>query len=141
MGAPLVGLNDSGGARIQEAIDALAGYGKSSFENTIASGVVPQISAIMGPSAGGAVYSPALTDFIYMVKNTSKMFITGPAVVKSVTGEDVTQEQLGGAMTHNSTSGAAHFAAENDEDCLQQIRYLLSFLPSNNMECAHRRNR
>ena len=90
----------------------------------------------MGPSAGGAVYSPALTDFIYMVKNTSKMFITGPAVVKSVTGEDVTQEQLGGAMTHNSTSGVAHFAAENDEDCLQQIRYLLSFLPSNNMECA-----
>lgn len=136
MGAPLVGLNDSGGARIQEAIDALAGYGKIFFENTIASGVVPQISAIMGPSAGGAVYSPALTDFIYMVKNTSKMFITGPAVVKSVTGEEVTQEQLGGAMTHNSTSGVAHFAAENDEDCLQQIRYLLSFLPSNNMEPA-----
>ena len=136
MGAPLVGLNDSGGARIQEAIDALAGYGKIFFENTIASGVVPQISAIMGPSAGGAVYSPALTDFIYMVKNTSKMFITGPAVVKSVTGEDVTQEQLGGAMTHNSTSGVAHFAAENDEDCLQQIRYLLSFLPSNNVEGA-----
>lgn len=136
MGAPLVGLNDSGGARIQEAIDALAGYGKIFFENTIASGVVPQISAIMGPSAGGAVYSPALTDFIYMVKNTSKMFITGPAVVKSVTGEDVTQEQLGGAMTHNSTSGCANFAAENDEDCLQQIRYLLSFLPSNNMETA-----
>ena len=136
MGAPCVGLNDSGGARIQEAIDALAGYGKIFFENTIASGVVPQISAIMGPSAGGAVYSPALTDFIYMVKNTSKMFITGPAVVKSVTGEDVTQEQLGGAMTHNSTSGVAHFAAENDEDCLQQIRYLLSFLPSNNVEGA-----
>jgi len=136
MGAPLVGLNDSGGARIQEAIDALAGYGKIFFENTIASGVVPQISAIMGPSAGGAVYSPALTDFIYMVKNTSKMFITGPAVVKSVTGEEVTQEQLGGAMTHNTTSGVAHFAAENDEDCLQQIRYLLSFLPSNNMEPA-----
>ena len=136
MGAPIVGINDSGGARIQEAIDALAGYGKIFFENTIASGVVPQISAIMGPSAGGAVYSPALTDFIYMVKNTSKMFITGPAVVKSVTGEDVTQEQLGGAMTHNSTSGVAHFAAENDEDCLQQIRYLLSFLPSNNVEGA-----
>lgn len=136
MGAPLVGLNDSGGARIQEAIDALAGYGKIFFENTIASGVVPQISAIMGPSAGGAVYSPALTDFIYMVKNTSKMFITGPAVVKSVTGEEVTQEQLGGAMTHNATSGVAHFAAENDEDCLQQIRYLLGFLPSNNMEPA-----
>ena len=136
MGAPLVGLNDSGGARIQEAIDALSGYGKIFFENTIASGVVPQISAIMGPSAGGAVYSPALTDFIYMVKNTAKMFITGPAVVKSVTGEEVTQEALGGAMTHNSVSGVAHFAAENDEDCLKQIRYLLSFLPSNNMEPA-----
>ena len=136
MGAPLVGLNDSGGARIQEAIDALAGYGKIFFENTIASGVVPQISAIMGPSAGGAVYSPAITDFIYMVKNTAKMFITGPAVVKSVTGEEVTQEALGGAMTHNSVSGVAHFAAENDEDCLKQIRYLLSFLPSNNMEPA-----
>ena len=136
MGAPLVGMNDSGGARIQEAIDALAGYGKIFFENTIASGVVPQISAIMGPSAGGAVYSPALTDFIYMVKNTSKMFITGPEVVKSVTGEEVTQEALGGAMTHNATSGVAHFATENDEDCLKQIRYLLSFLPSNNMEPA-----
>lgn len=136
MGAPCVGLNDSGGARIQEAVDALAGYGRIFFENTIASGVVPQISAIMGPSAGGAVYSPALTDFIYMVKNTSQMFITGPAVVKSVTGEDVTAEQLGGAMTHNSVSGVAHFIAENDEDCLNQIRYLLSFLPSNNMEEA-----
>ncbi|NLU43335.1 MAG: methylmalonyl-CoA carboxyltransferase [Acholeplasmataceae bacterium] len=136
MGAPCIGLNDSGGARIQEAIDALAGYGKIFFENTIASGVVPQISAIMGPSAGGAVYSPAITDFIYMVKNTAKMFITGPAVVKSVTGEEVTQEALGGAMTHNAKSGVAHFAAENDEDCLTQIRYLLSFLPSNNMESA-----
>ena len=136
MGAPCVGLNDSGGARIQEAVDALGGYGKIFFENTSASGVVPQISAIMGPSAGGAVYSPALTDFIYMVKNTSKMFITGPAVVKSVTGEDVTQEALGGAMTHNQVSGVAHFAAENDEDCIKQIRYLLSFLPSNNMETA-----
>ena len=136
MGAPCIGLNDSGGARIQEAIDALSGYGKIFFENTIASGVIPQISAIMGPSAGGAVYSPALTDFIYMVKNTSKMFITGPEVVKSVTGEEVTQEALGGAMTHNATSGVAHFAAENDEDCLLQIRNLLSYLPSNNMEPA-----
>ena len=136
MGAPLVGMNDSGGARIQEAIDALSGYGKIFFENTIGSGVVPQISAIMGPCAGGAVYSPALTDFIYMVKNTSKMFITGPEVVKSVTGEEVTQEALGGAMTHNATSGVAHFAAEDDEDCLLQIRNLLSFLPSNNMEPA-----
>lgn len=134
MGAPCVGLNDSGGARIQEAVDALSGYGGIFFRNTAASGVVPQISAIMGPSAGGAVYSPAITDFIYMVKNTSQMFITGPAVIKSVTGEEVTAEQLGGAMTHNSTSGVAHFAVENDEDCIKQIRYLLSFLPSNNME-------
>ena len=136
MGAPIVGMNDSGGARIQEAIDALSGYGKIFFENTIGSGVIPQISAIMGPSAGGAVYSPALTDFIYMVKNTSEMFITGPLVVKSVTGEEVTKEALGGAMTHNTKSGVAHFAAENDEDCIKQIRYLLSFLPSNNMEGA-----
>ena len=134
MGAPCVGLNDSGGARIQEAVDALSGYGGIFFRNTAASGVVPQISAIMGPSAGGAVYSPAITDFIYMVKNTSQMFITGPAVIKSVTGEEVTAEKLGGAMTHNSVSGVAHFAAENDEDCIKQIRYLLTFLPSNNME-------
>ena len=136
MGAPLVGLNDSGGARIQEAVDAMSGYCKIFFNNTLASGVIPQISAIMGPSVGGAVYSPALTDFIYMVRNTSKMFITGPAVVQAVTGEDVTQEQLGGAMTHNGTSGVAHFAAENDSDCLRQIRYILSFLPSNNLEAA-----
>jgi Acetyl-CoA carboxylase, carboxyltransferase component (subunits alpha and beta) len=134
MGAPIVGLNDSGGARIHEAVDALAGYGKIFFNNTIASGVIPQISAIMGPSAGGAVYSPALTDFIYMVQNTSQMFITGPEVIKSVTGEEVTKEDLGGAMTHNQTSGVAQFAATSDEDCLKQIRYLLSFLPSNNME-------
>jgi methylmalonyl-CoA decarboxylase alpha subunit len=134
MGAPLVGLNDSGGARIQEAVDALSGYGDIFYHNTLASGVVPQISVIMGPCAGGAVYSPALTDFIYMVKNTSQMFITGPQVIKSVTAEEVTAEALGGAMTHNSTSGVAHFAAENDEDCMQQIRYLLSFLPSNNLE-------
>ena len=134
MGAPCVGLNDSGGARIQEAVDALSGYGGIFFRNTAASGVVPQISAIMGPSAGGAVYSPAITDFIYMVKNTSQMFITGPAVIKTVTGEEITAEQLGGAMTHNTVSGVAHFAAENDEDCIKQIRYLLSFLPSNNME-------
>lgn len=136
MGAPCVGMNDSGGARIQEAVDALSGYGRIFFENTIASGVVPQISAIMGPSAGGAVYSPALTDFIYMVEGTSQMFITGPAVVKSVTGEDVTAEKLGGAMTHNSISGVSHFIAKDDEDCLNQIRYLLGFLPSNNMEEA-----
>ena len=134
MGAPCVGINDSGGARIQEAVDALSGYGGIFYRNTKASGVIPQISVIMGPCAGGAVYSPALTDFIYMVKNTSQMFITGPAVIKSVTAEEVTAEELGGAMTHNSRSGVAHFAAENDEDCIEQIRYLLSFLPSNNME-------
>ena len=136
MGAPVIGINDSGGARIQEAVDALSGYGKIFFRNTQASGVIPQISVIMGPCAGGAVYSPALTDFIYMVKNTSQMFITGPAVIKSVTAEEVTAEQLGGAMTHNSTSGVAHFAAENEDDCIEQIRYLLSFLPSNNLEEA-----
>ena len=136
MGAPIIGINDSGGARIQEAVDALAGYGKIFFKNTLTSGVVPQIAAIMGPCAGGAVYSPALMDFIYMVKNTSQMFITGPQVIKAVTNEEVTAEQLGGAMTHNSVSGVAHFAAENDEDCLEQIRRLIGFLPSNNMEPA-----
>ena len=136
MGAPLVGLNDSGGARIQEAVDALSGYGKIFLKNTLASGVVPQISCIMGPSAGGAVYSPALTDWIFMVKKTSQMFITGPQVIKSVTAEEVTAEALGGAMTHNSVSGVAHFATENDEDCMAKVRYLLSFLPSNNMEEA-----
>ncbi|VBB06336.1 carboxyl transferase [Lucifera butyrica] len=136
MGAPLIGVNDSGGARIQEAVDALSGYGKIFLQNTLASGVIPQISVIMGPCAGGAVYSPALTDFIFMVKNTSQMFITGPQVIKSVTAEEVTAEALGGAMTHNSTSGVAHFAAENDDDCIKQIRYLLSFLPSNNLEDA-----
>ncbi|HMM22821.1 MAG TPA: carboxyl transferase domain-containing protein [Selenomonadales bacterium] len=136
MGAPLIGINDSGGARIQEAVDALAGYGKIFYRNTMASGVIPQISVIMGPCAGGAVYSPALTDFIYMVKNTSQMFITGPQVIKSVTAEEVTAEALGGAMTHNSTSGVAHFAVDNDDECMKQVRYLLSFLPSNNMEEA-----
>lgn len=136
MGAPLIGINDSGGARIQEAVDALSGYAGIFFRNTAASGVIPQISVIMGPCAGGAVYSPAITDFIYMVKNTSQMFITGPAVIKSVTAEEVTAEELGGAMTHNTRSGVAHFAAENEEDCIKQIRYLLSFLPSNNMEDA-----
>lgn len=136
MGVPVIGINDSGGARIQEAVDALAGYGKIFHRNTLASGVIPQISVIMGPCAGGAVYSPALTDFIYMVKNTSQMFITGPAVIKSVTAEEVTAEDLGGAMTHNTTSGVAHFAAENDDDCIEQIRYLLGFLPDNNLDEA-----
>jgi len=136
MGAPIIGINDSGGARIQEAVDALSGYGKIFYNNTLASGVIPQISVIMGPCAGGAVYSPALTDFIYMVKKTSQMFITGPQVIKSVTGEEVTAETLGGAMTHNTTSGVAHFVAENDNDCIEQIRYLMSFLPSNNLDGA-----
>lgn len=136
MGAPIVGLNDSGGARIQEGIDALSGFGDIFYRNTLASGVIPQISVIMGPCAGGAVYSPAITDFVYMVKNTSQMFITGPAVIKSVTAEEVTAEELGGAMTHSSVSGVAHFAAENEEDCISQIRYLLGFLPSNNLEEA-----
>ncbi len=136
MGAPIIGINDSGGARIQEAVDALSGYGRIFFRNTMASGVIPQISVIMGPCAGGAVYSPAITDFIYMVKNTSQMFITGPQVIKSVTAEEVSAEQLGGAMTHNATSGVAHFMAENDDDCIGQIRQLLSFLPSNNLEEA-----
>nr|WP_312985033.1 carboxyl transferase domain-containing protein [Clostridioides sp.] len=136
LGVPVVGLNDSGGARIQEGVDALAGYGEIFYKNTLASGVVPQISAIMGPCAGGAVYSPALTDFVYVVDQTSQMFITGPQVIKTVTGEEVTAEELGGAYTHNTTSGVAHFIASNDEDCIDQIKRLLSFLPSNNSEKA-----
>ena len=134
VGAPVIGLNDSGGARIQEGVVSLGGYADIFLRNTLASGVVPQISAIMGPCAGGAVYSPAITDFNIMVKTTSYMFITGPDVIKTVTHEEVTKEELGGAMTHNSVSGVAHFAAENDEDCLQLIRELLSFIPSNNLE-------
>ena len=134
VGAPIVGLNDSGGARIQEAVDALSGYGDLFFRNAIYSGVVPQISAIMGPCAGGAVYSPALTDFIFMVDKTSQMFITGPQVIKTVTGEQVSAEELGGAMTHNQVSGNVHFMADSDRDCIDQIRRLLSFLPSNNLE-------
>ncbi|SDK87800.1 methylmalonyl-CoA decarboxylase subunit alpha [Natronincola ferrireducens] len=136
MGAPIVGMNDSGGARIQEGVDALSGYGNIFYRNTIASGVIPQITAIMGPCAGGAVYSPALTDFIFMVDKTSQMFITGPQVIKTVTGEEVTAEALGGGMTHNRTSGVAHFLAPSDEDCITEVRRLLSFLPSNNMETA-----
>ncbi len=138
VGAPVVGLNDSGGARIQEAVDALSGYGDLFFRNAIYSGVIPQISAIMGPCAGGAVYSPALTDFVFMVDKTSQMFITGPQVIKTVTGEVVSAEDLGGAMTHNSTSGNVHFLAETDKHCLDSIRKLLGFLPSNNMETARR---
>src|SRR3989441_1660046 len=134
MGAPIVGLNDSGGARIQEGVLSLAGYADIFLRNTLASGVVPQISAIMGPCAGGAVYSPAITDFTIMVKNTSYMFVTGPDVVKTVTHEDVTKDELGGAMTHNATSGVAHFAAEDDRECLALIRDLLSFMPGNNLD-------
>ena len=135
-GAPVIGLNDSGGARIQEGIDALAGYGEIFERNILASGVVPQISAIMGPCAGGAVYSPALTDFIFMVEGTSNMFLTGPAVVKSQTGEDVDQESLGGAAVHSQKSGVAQFAYLDEESLLEAIKKLLSFLPSNNMETA-----
>lgn len=136
MGAPIVGINDSGGARIQEAVDALSGYGKIFFKNTMASGVIPQITAIMGPCAGGAVYSPALTDFVFMVDKTSQMFITGPQVIKTVTGEEVTAEALGGAMTHNSVSGVSQFIAKTDQACIEDIRRLLGYLPSNNMETA-----
>jgi acetyl-CoA carboxylase carboxyltransferase component len=133
-GAPVIGLNDSGGARIQEGVVSLGGYADIFLRNTLASGVIPQISAVMGPCAGGAVYSPALTDFIFMVKNTSYMFVTGPDVVKAVTHEDVTFEELGGAEVHSGTSGVAHFAADNEGDCLFLIRKLLSYLPQNNME-------
>jgi propionyl-CoA carboxylase beta chain len=134
VGAPVIGLNDSGGARIQEGVDALNGYGEIFFRNTIASGVIPQISVIMGPCAGGAVYSPALTDFIMMVANTSQMFITGPQVIKSVTGEEVSMEALGGAATHNQVSGVAHFLSSNEDECIATIRDLMSYLPSNNLE-------
>jgi propionyl-CoA carboxylase beta chain len=138
MGAPIVGLNDSGGARIQEGVMSLGGYADIFLRNTLASGVVPQISAIMGPCAGGAVYSPAITDFNIMVKGTSYMFVTGPDVIKTVTHEDVTKEELGGAMTHNQKSGVAHFAVEDDRECLALIRELLGFLPSNNLDDAPR---
>ena len=134
VGAPLIGINDSGGARIQEGVDALSGYGKIFYNNTISSGVIPQISVIMGPCAGGAVYSPAITDFIFMVKKTSKMFITGPNVIETVTGEKVSAEELGGAMTHNSISGVAHFVDDTEEECIDRIKKLLSFLPQNNLE-------
>ncbi|MDX1659480.1 MAG: acyl-CoA carboxylase subunit beta [Nitriliruptorales bacterium] len=134
MGVPVIGLNDSGGARIQEGVVSLGGYGDIFLRNVKSSGVIPQISAIMGPCAGGAVYSPAITDFVFMVQDTSHMFITGPNVIKTVTGEDVTMEELGGAMSHASKSGVAHFASEDEERCLDDIKYLLSFLPSNNLE-------
>src|SRR4051794_15269442 len=135
-GAPVIGLNDSGGARIQEGVLSLAGYADIFLRNTLASGVVPQISAIMGPCAGGAVYSPALTDFVFMVDKTSHMFVTGPDVIKTVTHEDVTKEELGGGMTHNTRSGVAHFLASDDSECLRMIRELVSYLPQNNMDEA-----
>src|SRR5882724_8755006 len=134
VGAPVVGLNDGAGARIQEGVVSLAAYGGIFYRNVKASGVIPQISVVMGPCAGGAVYSPAMTDFIFMVRGTSHMCITGPDVVKAVTGEDVTQEELGGAMTHASKSGVATFVCDDEDQCLEQVRYLLSFLPSNNLE-------
>jgi len=134
VGAPLIGLNDSGGARIQEGVMSLAGYADIFLRNTLASGVIPQISAIMGPCAGGAVYSPAITDFIFMTRETSYMFVTGPDVIKTVTHEEVSKQELGGAMTHNATSGVAHFVARDDAECLAMIRELMSFLPPNNLE-------
>src|SRR5216110_2077426 len=139
VGAPLIGLNDSGGARIQEGVMSLAGYADIFLRNTLASGVVPQISAIMGPCAGGAVYSPAITDFIFMVDKTSYMFVTGPDVIKTVTHEEVTKDQLGGGATHNETSGVAHFLAHDDAECLSMIRELMTFIPSNNIDDAPRR--
>jgi len=138
-GAPVIGLNDSGGARIQEGVMSLAGYADIFLRNTLASGVIPQISAIMGPCAGGAVYSPAITDFILMVEKTSYMFVTGPDVIKTVTHEEVTKEQLGGAGTHNETSGVAHFMAHDDAECLSMVRELFSFIPSNNLDDPPRR--
>ncbi len=138
MGIPLVGINDSGGARIQEGVDSLFGYGEIFFRNTIASGVIPQITLISGPCAGGAVYSPAITDFVVMVDQTSQMFITGPNVIKAVTGEDISKEDLGGAYVHNSKSGNAHFLASDDRDAIEKIKKLLSYIPQNNMEFPER---
>src|ERR1700709_1784081 len=134
IGCPVIGINDSGGARIQEGVVSLGAYGDVFVRNVQCSGVIPQISLIMGPCAGGAVYSPAMTDFIFMVKETSHMFITGPEVIKRVTGEEGDFESLGGAMTHNSKSGVAHFAADDEEQCLEDVRYLMSYLPQNNLE-------
>jgi len=138
IGCPVIGINDSGGARIQEGVVSLGGYAEVFWRNVQASGVIPQISLVMGPCAGGAVYSPAITDFIFMVKETSHMFITGPEVIKTVTGEEVGFEELGGAMSHNTRSGVAHFASEDEDQCLQDARYLLSFLPQNNLEVPPR---
>src|SRR5574344_890660 len=136
MRVPLIGINDSGGARIQEGVNSLAGYGEIFFRNTLASGVIPQISVILGPCAGGAVYSPALTDFVFVVENISKMFITGPNVIKTVLGEDISMEDLGGARVHAEITGNAHFYAQSEKDCFQQIKKLVSLIPWNNMERA-----
>src|SRR5438045_2728724 len=136
IGAPVVGINDSGGARIQEGVVSLGAYGDVFVRNVMCSGVIPQISLVMGPCAGGAVYSPAMTDFIFMVKETSHMFITGPDVIKTVTGEEVGFEELGGAMSQNTKSGVAHFAADDEDGCLEDCRYLMSFLPQNNPQPA-----
>src|SRR5690606_34046412 len=133
-GAPFIGLNDSGGARIQEGVVSLDGYGHVFYRNAIYSGVIPQISVIMGPSAGGAVYSPAITDFVFMVDKTSQMFITGPKVIETVTGEKISSEDLGGSRVHNTTSGNAHFRAKSEEEVLKMVRTLLSYLPQNNKE-------
>src|SRR5580765_1478434 len=138
-GAPVIGLNDSGGARIQEGVRSLGGYADIFLRNTLASGVIPQISAILGPCAGGAVYSPAITDFVFMVDKTSYMFVTGPDVIKTVTHEEVTKDQLGGAATHNEISGVAHFLAHDDAECLSMIRELMTFIPSNNINDPPRR--
>jgi propionyl-CoA carboxylase beta chain len=138
IGCPVIGINDSGGARIQEGVVSLGAYGDVFVRNVKCSGVIPQISLIMGPCAGGAVYSPAITDFIFMVKETSHMFITGPDVIKTVTGEEVGFEELGGAMSHNTKSGVAHFASEDEDACLEDCRYLISFLPQNNLQTAPR---
>src|SRR5437764_3570830 len=138
IGCPVIGINDSGGARIQEGVVSLGAYGDVFVRNVMCSGVIPQISLVMGPCAGGAVYSPAMTDFIFMVKETSHMFITGPDVIKTVTGEEVDFESLGGAMAHNTKSGVAHFASDDEDQCLEDTRYLLSFLPQNNLETAPR---
>src|SRR5579864_5340776 len=139
-GAPMIGLNDSGGARIQEGVNSLAGYADIFLRNTLSSGVIPQISAILGPCAGGAVYSPSITDFIFMTRDTSYMFVTGPDVIKTVTHEEVSMQELGGAMTHNSKSGVAHFVAADDAECLAMIRELIGYIPSNNLEDPPRRD-
>src|SRR5659263_112474 len=138
MRIPLIGINDSGGARIQEGVNSLAGYGEIFFRNTISSGVIPQISVILGPCAGGAVYSPALTDFVFVVENISKMFITGPGVIKSVLGEEISMEELGGAMVHSEITGNAHFFAKSEDECFEQIKKLITFIPWNNAQKARK---